>query len=367
MPKPADGNSEVSPIFIETAKTTTLQDAMENLRENRVVYVGETHTSLSDHELQLEVLKAMVAQGGPLAVGVEWFQRPFQKVLDRYVAGEIDEHQMLRETEYFQRWGFDYRLYRDILRFARDNSIPVLALNASRELTDEIRKHGLDALPDAIQAQKPDGYDFDDQQYAEYLKGVFEQHIPRMRGPDDPDAFQRFLQVQLTWDESMAQTAADYLKDNPEARLLVLAGRGHTHNAAIPRRLTRRTDLVGVSIGTYEPNSPFDKPDYMVLQKERRLPPQGLIGVGLAERDEGVVITSISAGSHAKEAGVRVGDRVVMVDDTKIEDYLDIKLSMMNRLPGETLRLKLTRDGWFGGGREVDAKVKLIARGGMQP
>ena len=36
--------------------------------------------------LQLEVLRAMAEQPGELALGVEWFQAPFQPVLDRYLA-----------------------------------------------------------------------------------------------------------------------------------------------------------------------------------------------------------------------------------------------------------------------------------------
>ena len=65
----------------------------------RVVYVGETHTAWGDHLLQLEVLKAMATQPGELALGVEWFQAPFQPVVDRYLAGEIDEKAALAAAE----------------------------------------------------------------------------------------------------------------------------------------------------------------------------------------------------------------------------------------------------------------------------
>ena len=363
LPGAAGKQSTVTPIVVETVKTTTLEDALENLRAERVVYVGETHTSLSDHQLQLQVLKTMAAQGGELVLGVEWFQRPFQPALDRFIAGEIDEKQLLRDTEYFQRWGFDYRLYRDILRYAREQGVRVLALNASRELTDQIGKHGLDGLPDSVIEQKPDSYDFDDAQYATYLKGVFEQHQSRLPGAEKEGAFRRFLEVQLTWDESMAQTVAEYLQANPSARVLVLAGRGHTHDAAIPRRVTRRTNIVGVSIASYETNSPFEQPDYLVLQEPQRLPAQGLIGVGLEEGEDGVVITSISPGSNAKDAGIEIGDRIIRVGDKAISDYMDVRLTMLDRRPGDKLRLRLRREGWLGSEREIDAEVRLIAAG----
>jgi uncharacterized iron-regulated protein len=53
MPGSPGGPATVPPIVVETARTSTLEDALENLRAQRVVYVGETHTSLSDHRLQL--------------------------------------------------------------------------------------------------------------------------------------------------------------------------------------------------------------------------------------------------------------------------------------------------------------------------
>ena len=45
-----------------------------------------------------------------------------------------------------QRWGYDYRLYAPIVRYARDNDLPLIALNASRELVDKVRRSGFDGI-----------------------------------------------------------------------------------------------------------------------------------------------------------------------------------------------------------------------------
>ena len=56
-----------------------------------------------------------------------------------------------------------------------------------------------------------------------------------------PSGFERFLEVQMLWDETMAQTAADYLAANPGKTLVILAGTAHVgYVDAIPRRLWRR-------------------------------------------------------------------------------------------------------------------------------
>jgi uncharacterized iron-regulated protein len=320
-------------IVVEPADSATLPQLVAKLAGERVVYVGETHTALADHQVQLEVLRAMAAQPGELAVGVEWFQHPFQPVLDDYLAGRIDEAELLRRSEYYERWRFDYRLYRPIMQFARDNGIPVLALNAPRELTRAISSVGIDGLDAEQRANLPDGYDFDDSAYADKLRQVFLQHAG---GSGD---FRRFLEVQLTWDERMAQGAAEYLNGSPERRILVLAGRGHiAGRGGIPNRVTRRTGLHGATIATYDPSgSLFNETDYLVLTREQRLAPPGLMLVALDERDGGVFVGGFGEDSPAESAGMQSGDRIVAIDGTPIEHFADVKVVLLDRRPGEEI------------------------------
>lgn len=348
-------------IVVEPADSATLPQLVAKLAGERVVYVGETHTALADHQVQLEVLRAMAAQPGELAVGVEWFQHPFQPVLDDYLAGRIDEAEFLRRSEYYERWRFDYRLYRPIMQFARDNGIPVLALNAPRELTRAISNVGIEGLDVEQRADLPDGYDFDDGAYAEKLRQIFLLHAG---GSGD---FQRFLEVQLTWDERMAQGAAEYLKGSPERRILVLAGRGHiAGRSGIPNRVTRRTGLHGATITTYDPSgSLFNEADYMVLTREQRLAPPGLMQVVLDERDGGVFIGGFGEDSPAESAGAQKGDRIVAIDGTPIAHFTDVKVVLLDRRPGEEIALEVRRSGLFGGERELTLRFPL--GGGARP
>jgi len=353
-------DNSVAPIVVETANITSVEQVLQRTEAKRLVFVGETHTSLSDHQLQLQVLKVMHEQGGDLAIGVEWFQRPFQPVLDRYIEGDIGESEFLRKSEYFQRWGFDYRLYRDILRYAQEHGIRVLALNASREITQAIREKGLDGLAKEQRGRLPQSYDFDNAKYAEHLRKIFQIH--KGRNQEDPEAFRRFLEVQLTWDETMASGVAEYLAASEDRRVLVFAGKGHTHAAAIPGRVARRNGIKGLSIASYQPGEAFEQPDFLVLQPSQYLPPAGLIGVTLEEKENGVHITSISKGSLAGKAGIKAGDRLLAIGDVPIVSYTDVKLAMLDRLPGDTLAVKVHRSGLFGIETEVEAEVTLIAQ-----
>ncbi len=349
----------MTPIVVETAKSATLPELMTKLRSERLIYVGETHTALADHQMQLEVLRGMASRPDGLAIGVEWFQRPFQPVLDDYLAGRIDEAEMLRRSEYYERWRFDYRLYRPILRFAREKGIPVLALNASRELTAEIRRVGLDELTADFKAKLPDAFDFTDKGYEQALRQMFDLHES-----DDSD-FQRFLEVQLTWDETMAEGVADYLAANPAGRILVLAGRGHVAGrSGIPNRVTRRTGIRGTVIVSFSPAGRlFNDADYLILANDQSLPPSGLMGVLLDERDGGVFIKGFGDNSPAEAAGVKKGDRIVSINGTPIKHFADVKVTMLDQQPGSEIEVSVARDGLFGGEKDLDLKVRLIGEG----
>jgi uncharacterized iron-regulated protein len=350
----------MSAIVVEPADSATLPQLVAKLAGERVVYVGETHTALADHQVQLEVLRAMAEQPGELAVGVEWFQHPFQPVLDDYLAGRIDEAEFLRRSEYYERWRFDYRLYRPIMQFARDNGIPVLALNAPRELTRAISSVGIDGLDPEQRADLPDGYNFDDGAYAEKLRQVFLQHAG---GSGD---FQRFLEVQLTWDERMAQGVAEYLGGAPERRILVLAGRGHiAGRGGIPNRVTRRTGLRGATLVTFDPaGTLFNEADYLVLAREQRLPPAGLMQVVLDERDGGVFVGGFGEDSPAESAGLQKDDRILAIDGTPIAHYTDVKMALLDRRPGEEVALDVSRSGLFGRERELTLRFPLAGNAG---
>lgn len=352
--------ADVSAIVVEPQKSATLDEVTSRLARERVVYVGETHTAYGDHLLQLEVLRAMAAEGKDMALGVEWFQARFQPVLDAYLAGSIDEAEMLQRTDYYGRWRFDYRLYRPIIRFARDNGIPIVALNASRELTGEIRRVGIDALTGPLRDELPDGYDFTDQDYEESLRQVFRAHAM-----DENGDFRRFLEVQLTWDESMAQRVATYLTDRPGSRMLVLAGRGHiVGRHGIPSRVTRRTGIRGTTLMTYTPVGGAGwRVDYLVLTSEQMLPPAGLMLVSLDERDGGVYIGEFGGDSPAEAAGAEKGDRIVSINGKEITHFAQVKLALLDQPPGSEIELGVARQGLFS--RERNLSLRFMLSGDM--
>jgi len=297
------------------------------LTDKRVIYVGETHDRMDHHRLQLAVLEALHRAGRDLAIGVEWFQHSFQPVVDEFIAGRIDEAELLDRTGYYQRWRFDYRLYRPIVRYARAHGIPLRALNAPRELTDAVSRHGLADMPAEFRDQLPDSYDRSNTAYEEQLAAIFEQHP--MAGKD---RLGRFIEVQLTWDETMAEQASDYLAANPGKTLVVFAGSGHiAYGAGIPDRVQRRGAVPAViilpqDIGTAMPGSA----DILGKTTEERLPQAGLLGLFLDTTDQGLVIQALAEDeSGARDAGLREGDVLVAVNGQPVPHLAALKLALL--------------------------------------
>ncbi len=333
-------NPDADPVIdlpvVKPEEAVSLAQVIEQTDGARVILVGETHTRYDHHLVQLEILKYLYQKSPDLALGVEWFQQPFQSHLDDYIAGRITEKEMLHLTEYYDRWKYDYRLYQPILQYARENRIPLIALNAPRELISALAESGLDDLPPELKAQLPESYDWSDKAYEKRLRDVFELH------PEYNGKFENFMRSQLTWDESMAERAAQYLQQNADTRMLILAGSGHImFGSGIPNRIKRRIDADQFSILISEDFLPVSKniADYLVLSVEKSLPPAGLIGAFLETEGKLLKIRGFSNNSAVKDAGLKKGAVIIGVDEQPVENFSDFKFAVMSKKPGDTIDL----------------------------
>jgi len=206
-----------------------------------IVYLGEDHDRAAAHQAQLEIIQALYQKRGKIAIAMEMFQRPFQPSLDRYLAGEISEAQLKQESEYDDRWGFDWEFYAPILRFARTHQIPVIALNAPTEVTRKVAREGLDGLTPQDWRYIPPRSEIrtDNTAYRQLLWDIYQQHAHHGQG--NSDRFERFLTAQVLWDETMAAAIAQFWQLNRQSQVIVLTGKGHImYGHGIPSRVERR-------------------------------------------------------------------------------------------------------------------------------
>ncbi|MGL5835091.1 MAG: ChaN family lipoprotein [Waterburya sp.] len=229
----------------EPVNVTKTETDISKLQQHDVVYLGETHDSPTAHQRQLEIitqLQEKLAGGEPeLAIALEMFQRPFQPILDRYLAGTITEEQLRKQTEYDTRWGFDWEFYAPILRFAKEQQIALIALNTPSEITQKVATSGINSLEAQDWRYIPPLKEIklDNEKYRQKIIEIYQSHAAQGHG-NSTDA-DNFFAAQVLWDETMAEAIASYYQNHPNSQIIVLVGQAHVmDDYAIPDRVNRR-------------------------------------------------------------------------------------------------------------------------------
>lgn len=241
-------------------QVVTRLQALQQLAKADAVYLGETHDSAKDHQNQLEIIEQLYRRNKNIAIALEMFQRPYQGVIDDYLAGKISEQQLLAKSEYEQRWGFPWEYYAPIVRFAKAKKLPILALNTPTEVTRKVAKNGLTSISPEERKYIPPSPEIrtDNAEYRQLLLKIFQQHQADASG--NSPSFERFFLAQVLWDETMAEGIAKFLAKKPSYQVIVLVGQGHiVYNYGIPSRVARRINKRQFSQSSVLLSSPQDE------------------------------------------------------------------------------------------------------------
>jgi uncharacterized iron-regulated protein len=344
---------------LPTGLSVSLEGAMEMISGAALVCVGETHDNIHAHRVELTIIRELFRRfPGRVAIGMEMFRDPQQEVLDRWTSGELTELEFLKAVKWFDNWGFDFGYYRDILAFAKENRIDVIALNPSKELQEEVSRGGLDNVSAERKAMLPEIGPADPYQRAS-MKAVYGSHLP------SEGMFESFFQVQMLWEETMAERVVDYLKSPRGAgkKMVTITGGWHVrYGFGLPKKVVRRMPMSYVIVQPEEIEIPEEKQDQMM---EVDLPPLPLLpgdfawyvpyeglegkrvrmGVLLSVREGRVVVRSVVDGSPAAKAGLRPGDVFVSFDGQPVEEMTDVLYRVGNKQEGDSASLVLDRDG----------------------
>ena len=213
----------------------TLSEAMDDSKRAQLIFVGENHVENSHHRAQLAVIRVLHGTGVSLVLGLEMFRRQSQEGLDRWIAGELSRREF--QSIYYDNWNYPWTLYRDIFLYARKHKIPIIGLNVPRDITRQVARQGFASLTPEQIGELPEVACNVDQTYMEFIRRSFGAHA---HGHTN---FTYFCEAQIVWDTAMAWTLLTYLKKNPEATAVVLAGGGHAWKRGIPEQVRRRSDV----------------------------------------------------------------------------------------------------------------------------
>lgn len=345
------------PVAIDGNQQISFPELMQRLQAKRVVFVGETHDRYDHHINQLLILRSMHRQNPNLGIGVEWFQQSFQPVINSYLADQLSEDELLKQTDYYNRWRYDFRMLRPILEYAKANKLPVIALNAPAELTSKVGMQGLESLTKAERAQLPAEITPAEGSYLNKLRQVFADHA------HGHGQFENFAMVQRIWDETMAANIVKFLQANDKARMIVFAGSGHVSSkAAIPNDMSRRLPKISKatlhSVDVRERLN--DEVDYQLLTQFLSLPPTGKLGAWLVPAQNGAAIGKLVPNSAADKAGLHEGDKITSVNGEEITSVADLYNCLAKYKQGEKIKLGVKQPDLKGQPpREVFYTIKL--------
>jgi len=336
----------------KTSGLSSFDKIIKELAGSRVIYVGETHTSWSDHLLQLRIIEALYEKNPNLSIGMEMFPATSQPALDRYILSDkdINERTFLKESDYFNVWRYDYRFFRDIINFAREKRIPVIGLNLERDIVSEIFRSGnTDNLENKTLQSLPSERDLDLPGYRERLTFMNSVH---QEGSHGQGKMSGFIQAQGLWDETMAENIANYLKKNPGRKMVVLAGTQHSRkDSGIPPRVERRLDVKQSTVenifDSFSSENLSSIADFFFITTASDLPATAKIGIVLTQVDDKenkfLKISQISPHGKGGEAGLLSGDILVAINNYRVEEMADLRIAMIDARAGETIEVKILR------------------------
>jgi uncharacterized iron-regulated protein len=216
---------------------------ISDLKGVSIIFVGEQHSDIRHHDLQLRVLRTLYNLGIPVAVGLEMFTERDQVHLDSWIKGSLPEKDFSKAHD--RNWGDTWQLYSPIYRYAREKGIPMLGLNVPEDITTQVANQGFSSLSPEQRAQLPMVSCDIDEKYKSFIKMALSVHES---SKNNSSRFESFCEAQLIWDTAMAYRLVRYIEGNPSVTVVVIAGNSHSWRPGIPDQLSRFSEGVDYRI-----------------------------------------------------------------------------------------------------------------------
>jgi uncharacterized iron-regulated protein len=339
-----------------------------------LVFVGESHTDMEFHRVQLRVIRELHARGRQVLVGLEMYPATpaEQGWLDRWSSdATLTEEAFLAESHWYRSWGYHWNYYRDIFLFAREKGIRMFGVNVPRDVVQAVRAKGFEGLTAEQKALLPPRIDLADAEHQRLFRAFFGAS-DSLHGNMPEPIFQGIFRAQCTWDAAMGWNALKALEKHggEKAIMVVLVGSGHVAYGLGAERQARlwskgRTaSIVPVSVREEEGEPLVESVQASYADFVWGLPPLAdplypVVGLSTPEQKSGerYKVIGVADKSPAAAAGFQVGDELVSIDGVPYTDKETANRLMAGKRWGDRVVYKVVR-----GGRELELPVLLRRR-----
>jgi len=314
----------------------SFQKMIKEMKESEFIYVGETHNSLPMHDIQSKIIQALYEQDSNLSIGLEMFPVSFQEALNKWSMAILSQDEFIRESRWYINWNFNFGFYEKIFELAKNNKIPLYALNAPRAIIRKIRMKGWSKLSEDEKKAVPKP-DVSHEEHRVLIRTIFESmELPhQMKGGDLDMVFEGLYRAQSAWDEVMAFNALQS-REREGRKMVVLAGSGHLlYNLGINRRAYEKNRLplktvicVVIPEGKKSIKVTRSLADYVWGINEEKMPIFPSIGLRFKKFDrlDNLVIESKPIDGISKNANFEKGDVVLSVDGKSFSDINELRI-----------------------------------------
>ena len=351
----------------ETAGGTVLTPAElpARLAGVRLLLVGEEHTSMESHRVERRVLEELAGAGRRVSIGLEMYPYGEQPWLDQWVGGKLSEKEFVDESRWYKNWGYNWGYSRDIFLLAGKAQMPMFAINTPREVVAAVRKKGFTGLTEEEAAHVPAKIDTENADHLRLFKASFGDEGFHT-GMSESD-WKKMFEAQCTWDATMAQNAVAAMRKSEadeKAILVVLAGSGHVeYGLGIERQAARLfpgriATLIAVAVRDDKEKpvksvrASFANFVWGVAREADPVFPELGVSTRPAQGGKGVSVINVEKKSVADRAAIALGDVIVSMDGTPVEDRETLNRLVAEKKWGDSARLALRR-----GGSPVDVTV----------
>ena len=339
-------------------KVLTPEELAARLDEVKVVFVGESHTDLAFHQVQLQVIRELHKRGRTVLIGLEMFPYRAQPALDAWNTGGQTEQAFLDASHWYLNWGYNWAYYREIFLYARDHGIKLHGINTPREVVAAVRKKGFKDLTAEEAAAIPAGIDTGSPEHRRVVKAMFSEDEGQLHTMSD-QVFESMYAAQCTWDATMGFNAVQALRRSGRPRdiMVVLIGSGHVaYGLGIQRQAShwfegRMASVVPVHVAdlkgkdTAAVQASFADFLWGLPREEEPLYPS----VGMSTRGgrggEPLTVIEVPKDSPAAAAGLKAGDVLATMDGAPVPDLETYNRVMSAKRWTDPVGFTVTRDG----------------------
>lgn len=311
----------------------TPRELAARLKDVRLIFVGESHTSIEFHTAQRRVIQELSRSGRKVFVGLEMYPDAEQAWLDKWSAGELSEAGFLEGSRWYNSWGYNWLYYRDIFLFARDNRLRMFGVNIPRQIVSAVNRKGLANLTPEEAERIPKKIDTDNAEHKRLFRAFFGADDGMHGAGMTDEQWQRMFEAQCTWDASMGYNAVQALQKlgDPDTIMVVLIGSGHVAYGLGAERQAKlwfdgkSATLIPIPVLDEKDEKPTVRASYAnfvwgVPREEAPLFPSLGLSTPEQKRGEFLPVIDVQKGSVAESAGFEVGDQIVSMDGTRLAD-----------------------------------------------